>query len=229
MDFQPFSTTRTDSSGPCRPNVQTGQRALELPGRQFLSLILLLTIFAQSNGLAHQQAGEAIKKLNIVIVEGEGAVNNARQRVARDPIVQVEDENRKPVAGAAVVFLLPNQGAGATFANGARSLTVLTDNNGQAVARGLQANRLNGQYQMRVTASANGQTASASIGMSNIAAAGAGAAAGLGGLKWLLIVGAIGGAAAATGVVLSNGGSSTPAGPRPTVIAPGTPSVGAPQ
>lgn len=77
--------------------------------RQIFVTILLLTIFAQSNGLAHQQAGEAIKKLNIVIVEGEGAVNNARQRVARDPMVQVEDENRKPIAGAAVVFLLPNQ------------------------------------------------------------------------------------------------------------------------
>lgn len=228
MFYQPFSTTRTYRSGPCRPNAKTGKRAAELLGRQFLALTLLLSIFAQSNGLAHQQAGEAIKKLNIVIVEGEGAVNNARQRVARDPIVQVEDENRKPVAGAVVVFLLPNQGAGATFANGARSLTVLTENNGQAVARGLQANQLNGQYQIRVTASANGQTASAAIAMSNIAAVGA-AAAGLGGLKWLLIVGAIGGAAAATGVVLSNGGNSSPAGPRPTVIAPGTPSVGAPQ
>ncbi len=228
MDFQPFFTTRTHHSSLCRPNARTGKTVGELLGRQVLALTLLLTIFAQSNGLAHQQAGEAIKKLNIVIVEGEGAVNNARQRVARDPMVQVEDENRKPVAGAAVVFLLPNQGAGATFANGARSLTVLTDNNGQAVARGLQANRLTGEYQMRVTASASGLTASVSIGMSNIAAAGAGAAAGLGGLKWLLIVGAIGGAAAATGVALSNGGSTAP-GPRPTVIAPGTPSVGAPQ
>lgn len=228
MNVQPFSTTRTPCTGPCRPNAKTGKRAGELPGRQFLALALLLSIFAQTNGLAHQQAGEAIKKLNIVIVEGEGAVNNARQRVARDPIVQVEDENRKPVAGAAVVFLLPNQGAGATFANGARSLTVLTDSNGQAVARGLEANRLTGQYQVRVTASAGGQTASISIGMSNIAVAGAGAAAGLSGLKWLLIVGAVGGAAAATGVVLSNGGS-TPAGPRPTVVSPGTPTVGAPR
>lgn len=228
MDFQPYSTNESRCSGKFRRNHKTGSRAAELLGRQILALFLLLTIIAQSNGLAHQQAGEAVKKLNIVIVEGDGAVNNARQRVARDPIVQVEDENRKPVAGAAVVFLLPNQGAGAAFANGARSLTVLTDGNGQAVARGLQANRLTGQYQIRVTASANGQTTSAVIGMSNIAAAAGAGAAGLGALKWLLIVGAVGGAAAATGVVLTNGGS-TPAGPRPTVIAPGTPTVGAPQ
>ncbi len=198
-------------------------------GRQIIVSTLVLTIFAQSNGLAHQQAGEAIKKLSIVIVEGEGAVNNAKQRVARDPMVQVEDENRKPVAGAVVVFLLPNQGAGASFANGARSLTMLTDSKGQAVARGMQANKLSGQYQMRVTASANGQTTSVSISMTNAVAAGAGgAAAGLGAVKWLLIVGAIGGAAAGAGIALSNGGGS-PARPNPTVIAPGTPTVGAPR
>ena len=51
-------------------------------------------------------------KLNIVIVEGEGAINNIRQRTAREPIVQVEDENRRPVAGAAVLFLLPEDGPG---------------------------------------------------------------------------------------------------------------------
>jgi hypothetical protein len=53
-------------------------------------------------------------RIQIVIVEGEGAINNIRQRVAREPIIQVEDENRRPVAGAAVTFLLPNQGAGAS-------------------------------------------------------------------------------------------------------------------
>ena len=41
------------------------------------------------------------------------------QRTARETIVQVENENRKPVAGAVVVFRLPSQGAGGTFANGA--------------------------------------------------------------------------------------------------------------
>ena len=216
------------TTGSYRAKVGAAIEVSAMIGRQIIVSTLVLIIFAQSNGLAHQQAGEAIKKLNIVIVEGEGAVNNARQRVARDPMVQVEDENRKPVAGAVVVFLLPNQGAGASFANGARSLTMLTDSNGQAVARGMQANKLSGQYQMRVTASANGQTTSVSMNMTNGVVAGAGAAAGLGAVKWLLIVGAIGGAAVGAGIALSNGGG-TPARPNPTVIAPGTPTVGAPR
>lgn len=54
-------------------------------------------------------AAFAQQALNLVIVEGEGAINNIRQRTARDPIVRVEDENHKPVAGAAVVFLLPSR------------------------------------------------------------------------------------------------------------------------
>ena len=120
--------------------------------RTAVAKALLLSLIAQTVGYSYQEAAQ-IQKLNIVIVEGEGAVNNIRQRLAREPMVQVTDENRKPVAGAAVVFLLPNQGAGGTFANGARTLTTLTDANGNAVARGIQANRLTGQYQVRVTAS----------------------------------------------------------------------------
>jgi len=165
-----------------------------------IAAALLFSLLAQTVGYGHQAAGQ-IQKLNITIVEGEGAVNNIRQRMAREPMVQVTDENRKPVAGAAVVFLLPNQGAGGAFANGAKSLTTLTDGNGNAVARGLQANRLSGQYQINVTASHEGKTSSTSINMSNAAVAGA--AAGGVSLKLLLILGAV----AAGAVVAANGGN----------------------
>src|SRR5580704_31830 len=100
-------------------------------------------------------AQEPQPKLEIVIVEGDGAINNVKERVNREPIVQVQDDNHKPIAGAAVVFFLPNQGAGGTFADGARSLTVTTDAQGRAVARGIRFNHVSGQMQIRVTASAN--------------------------------------------------------------------------
>src|SRR6202166_2443991 len=86
----------------------------------------------------------AAPKLNLVIVEGDGAINNVRQRTAREPIVQVEDENHKPVAGAAVVFLLPDHGATGVFANGSRTLTVMTDSQGRAVAHGFHPNHVQG-------------------------------------------------------------------------------------
>ena len=56
-------------------------------------------------------------ELNTVVVEG--AINNVRQRAARAPVVRVEEQNHKPIAGAAVAFTLPTGGASGEFSNGA--------------------------------------------------------------------------------------------------------------
>ena len=187
---------------------------------------LLLSLIAQTVSYGYQVAGE-IQKLNIAIVEGDGAVNNIRQRMAREPMVQVTDENRKPIAGAVVVFLLPNQGAGGAFANGAKSLTTLTDANGNAVARGMQANRLSGQYQIKVTASHQGQTSSTAINMTNAVLTGA-AAAGVS-MKLLLILAAGGATAAGIAVAASGGGGGGTPPRQSTTVTPGTPTVGGPR
>lgn len=165
-------------------------------------------------------------KLNLVIVEGEGAVNNVRQRVSREPIVQVEDENHKPIAGVAVVFSLPNQGASAVFPNGSHTLTTITDSQGRAVARGLKPNKVDGQYKIHVTASKDGKTANTDINQTNAIVA---AAAATGISAKLITILAIAGAGVAGGVIAATrGGGSTPA-PSPNVITPGSPTVGGPR
>jgi hypothetical protein len=78
--------------------------------RAVFSVFLILT-----NLLGIPAFAQAPPALNLVIVEGEGAINNVKQRVNRDPIVQVEDENHRPIAGAAVIFFLPDRGASGTF------------------------------------------------------------------------------------------------------------------
>ena len=169
-------------------------------------------------------------KLNLVIVEGEGAVNNIRQRTAREAIVQVQDENHRPVAGAAVVFTLPSQGASGTFANGARTLTVMTDNQGRAVAQGLRLNRSSGQMQIHVNASYEGAIGSAVITQTNMLGAAAGAAAGGISAKLLAII-IVAGAAAAGATVAAvklSGNGGTAATPS-TTISPGTGTVGPPR
>src|ERR1700678_749766 len=138
---------------------------------RWLSAVLAVLISFPATYIA--EAKNAGPALNIVIVEGDGAINNIRQRTAREPIVQVEDENHKPVAGAAVIFALPGQGAGGTFAGGAHTLSVVTDSQGRAVARGFHPNTVQGQYQIHVTVSNNGQTANATISQSNAVVAGA--------------------------------------------------------
>jgi hypothetical protein len=172
--------------------------------------------------------------LQIIIVEGEGAINNVKQRVNREPIVQVEDENHKPVAGAAIIFFLPNDGPGGTFANGSSTFTTTSNSQGQAVARGIRFNNQAGSMQVRVTASFGGQTASAIINQTNVLGVAASGAS-VGGLSLatkLLIIGAVVGAGVAAGVVIANhggGGGSTPATPSTITITPGTVTVGGPQ
>ncbi|MEQ1884312.1 MAG: hypothetical protein ABL967_04570 [Bryobacteraceae bacterium] len=164
--------------------------------------------------------------LNIVIVEGDGAINNIKQRVNREQIVQVEDENHKPVAGAAVVFFLPNQGPGGTYPNGSSSLTTTTDQNGRAFSRGIRFNSLPGMMQIRVTASFKGVTSTAVITQTNVLGA---AAIGLGLTAKILIGLAVAGGAAAAGTVIANKGSSPSTPPTSTTtISAGTPNVGAP-
>ncbi len=175
--------------------------------------------------------GQTPASLRILIVEGEGAINNVKQRVNREPIIQVEDEVHKPVAGVSVTFFLPNQGPGGIFANGTNSLTTATNAQGQAVARGIRFNNQAGTMEIRVAASLAGQTASAIITQTNVlgsASSGGSAGGGMGRTTKILIVLAVVGGGAALGVLATHRGGSTTATPT-TTITPGTVTVGAPQ
>ena len=119
-----------------------------------------------------------IAALNLVVIEGQGEVNNIKQRTARDLIVEVDDENHKPVSEAALTFLLPTAGAGATFAGGLAILKLTTDKNGRATAR-IEPNDKPGKFEITVTAAFAGLVATAIITETNamVAAASTGAAA----------------------------------------------------
>jgi hypothetical protein len=108
--------------------------------------------------------------LFITILEGEGAVNNIRQRDAREPVVQVTDENHKPVAGVTLLFLIHgSNGATATFGGDALTLSTTTDANGIARTGSLHIGTHPGTISVTVTASAaGGVVASAVIHQSNI-------------------------------------------------------------
>jgi hypothetical protein len=163
--------------------------------------------------------------LTITIIEGEGAINNIKSRVAREPIVEVDDENHKPVAGAIVTFTMPNSGPGGTFLNGSRVLTVTTGQDGRATATGLRSNNQKGQYQIHVLASIAGVVATAVITQSVAGggAAGGSSGGGLFGLGIPLTVVIVGGLAAgtATGLALGLGGGGT----RTARISVGPPSL----
>jgi hypothetical protein len=175
--------------------------------------------------------------LQIVVVDGEGATNNVRSRANKEPVVRVEDQNHRPVAGAAVIFFLPSQGPGGTYMNGTSSLTTTSDDRGRAVARGAQFNPQPGPMQIRVAASHAGQTASAVINQTNVvgpvvSGGSSSSSSGGGGLSTkakVLIIVAIAAAGAAGAIVATRGGKSSGTASGPTVtISAGVPTVGAP-
>jgi len=206
-----------------------------------LALLLCALLYIESIPATRAQEAPAGPRLNIVIVEGDGAINNIRQRTAREPIVQVEDENHKPIAGAAVVFTLTsNGGGGGVFANGSHTLTVVSDAQGRAVATGLKPNAA-GNMQIQVNASYQGIVGHAVIMQTNVlasAAASAGTTAGVTAAKAgiflistkVLVIVAIAAAAAAAGgaCAAACGSASKTATSTGPVITAGPGTVGAP-
>ena len=167
------------------------------------------------------QQPPAPQKLNLVIVEGEGAINNIKLRTARETIVQVEDENHRPVAGAVVVFLLPGNGPGGTFVTGSKSATVVADNTGRAVMPRMQLNSTAGKYEINVHVSFQGLEASAIIAQSTI-----GAAAGLSTGAIIGIVAAAAAAGVVAAVVATRGGGSSTSSTTSTGTPPPSGTIG---
>ncbi len=111
------------------------------------------------------------KSLVISILDGEGALNDIRTRTAREPIVEVDDENHKPVAGVLILFAMEN-GGGSPFASfaGAQTFSVETDAAGRAAGRGFQITQRKGRYNIKVRATKGQLLAEAVIAESNIVA-----------------------------------------------------------
>ncbi len=175
---------------------------------------------------------QSSRRLKIVVKAGEGATNNIKLRLARELMVQVVDENDNPVAQAAVLFTLPDSGAGGAFANSAKTLTVMTNKEGLAVAQGFVPNDIAGSFVIQVDASYQGLTAAATITQSNVVigttavgASGAGAAAGAAGagagisaaVLGAIIGGAVVAAVVGVKVATGGGGDSQDSPPRGTI------------
>ncbi len=165
--------------------------------------------------------------LTINILEGDDAIVNIRQRVSREAIVQVEDENHKPVAGAIVTFTSPSNGPSALFLNGSNTITATTNAEGKVVMSGMTSNKSAGNFEIRISASKDGKTASRTMKQSNVMAA-----AGMMTGKTPWIIGGVG-VAVAVGLAIGltrGGNTTTPVAAAPgVVIVPGTPTVGPPR
>lgn len=147
----------------------------EFPGRRLVAALAGLAMLACNSVQAQMVktgADAGPQKLIITILDGEGALNNIRQRDAREPVVQVTDENHKPVAGVALLFLIHDgaKGASASF-NGSASFTATTGPDGVAKTTGLQVARTPGTFTITVTATLGTIVATTVIHQGNIISA----------------------------------------------------------
>jgi len=182
----------------------------------------ILWLLAAAALLNAQQTPE----LQILVIGGEGSINNVKQRTAREPIVEVRDRNNRPVAGAIVLFEAPRDGASGTFLGGSSSLRVTTDAQGRAVGQGFHPNNASGNFQLAVSATFQGLTAATVIHMTNTAGAGAKVVKAGGHGKLIAIVVAAGAAAAAGGAYAATHGGSNSTPAAPTTISAGAGTVG---
>lgn len=218
---------------------QLNEVAMKNPRKYIVKSLAVVVSFLIALPPLRAQTQTVPVQLNIVVVEGEGAINNIRERVARDPVVRVEDENHKPVAGAAIVFTLPTEGATGEFTNGSKTLTAVTDSKGQAAAQGLKMNPISGKVPIHVTVSYRGLAANTSIMQFSVLPPGAKPARvsssssshGHGLLIGVLV--AVGAAAAGGGAYFatrsqssSTASTPTPTGPTPIGITAGTGTIG---
>jgi len=130
---------------------------------------IILVVLLNFIGLAAQGAQAQATAFRVVVVEGEGALNNVETRAARELAVRVLDSAGRPVAGATVEFDGPGNGAGELFADGSSHFAATTDATGIARAPGARNNGVAGSFGTTVHVSYQGRRiGEASIHQTNV-------------------------------------------------------------
>jgi hypothetical protein len=170
--------------------------------------------------------------LKVLVLLGENSVNDVRTPMPTDLVVEVRDQNDRPVEGATVTFQLPLMGASGSFDGGVRNLDVRTNVQGQA-ATSFTPNTERGRMTIQVKAVAGGLSGMTSITERNgteTQTGGGRKGSWIGQHKKLVIIVALAAAGGiAAGIALTRGGSSssssTSAGTTSITITPGVPTV----
>src|SRR5579871_3522806 len=147
-----------------------------LPARCWLPQVLAgVLVFPPA--MAAQQPGQVqsppnassatIQNLRVLALAGNGETNDLQHKVMAPLVVQVLDQNSRPIEGADVTFRFPPAGPSASFPNQQLSKTVKTDAQGQAAATGWLANNQVGPFQVHVTAVLGNQSGESNISMTN--------------------------------------------------------------
>jgi hypothetical protein len=167
--------------------------------------------------------------LQIHVIEGEGVAYPVGGRATRGVTVRVTNETGKPVEGASVSFRLPEEGPSGTFSSGSRTEIATTKADGTASAWGMQWNRTEGPFEIRITAGKGsvhaGTVCAVSLSKTTAESDSASNVKISKSHKWVWIALAVAGAAGAAVAAKSLGSSATPIGPAVTPTSIGLPTI----
>lgn len=215
--------------------------------QSLLSLLLVGALFSETLTAAQAPAtsrtsppaappkttpAPTVEALKVFVLEGQGAVNNIRAGLAIAPVVEVRDENDRPLEGAEVLFELPRSGPGGYFAGRQSSYTARTNHQGQATVAGYVPNDLTGRFRIEVTARTGNRLGRARITQTNSTeqyAAEPVKKKGHGKLVWILVGLLAAGGAGGGYYWTSRGDKTLPPGPREITLTPGSVTIGGPR
>jgi|GEM_PF-2591242 len=116
---------------------------------------LCLSLVGLTTGLGQSQSSGG--SYRIAVIDGDGVLNSVASKMSREPVIQVADNNHRPVAGAYVEFDSPGNGASANFSNGSTHFATTTNSDGLAVGSSMKNNGIPGAYMVLVHVSFRGQ------------------------------------------------------------------------
>jgi hypothetical protein len=200
-----------------------------------LLLCLMLTYVPSmpaqvAGGPAGTASADADRSLKVVVLDGNHAFNTLGDRTAAQPVVEVRNQDDKPLSGVTVVFQAPPLGPGASFPGGKSEQQTVTNTQGQATTKGMVPNAEKGQFHIKVIARLGDRVGSAIITQQNVDQVPAEKRSSSRWWKYALILGAAGGAAGAIAAGMGGGGTSGPGTtPATLTLTPGNISIGGPR
>jgi len=118
---------------------------------QALSLALVALLVCAPSASAQLPAASP-DQIELRIVSGSAAEFQPGSQQKQRLVMQVVNQDERPLAGVAVTFQLPDDGPSGLFENGQRSIVAFTNDEGEASITGVKWNNTSGPVSIRVTA-----------------------------------------------------------------------------
>jgi hypothetical protein len=198
--------------------------------RVLMAICFSLTgaLLAQQPNLAPAGTVTATGGLKILVLEGQDGVNNIRAPMPMNLVVEVRDDNDRPVEGATVSFQMPLKGPSGGFEGGVRNKDATTNIQGQAEVS-YTPNMEPGRFTIQVKAMQGGRTGMTTIMQQNSNTGEGQTKSWLSRHKKIVIAAAVVAVGVGLAVGLTRGGSKSGSSGSGITITPGVPTVGAPQ